>query len=438
MNKFKRALIYVMSNKGKTALVFIIFFVTMAAVSTGFISKKMYDNTLQDTFADGTVPVYLQPDYPDTMMEDLTYDWNNNQNLSSQNYYDIADLEQVDSSDISMESDIDPGDLDMTDAAKSYGTDTFSVTYTDDPEGSIDYGKEAYTFDYDKDVYRGEENTVILNSEVLEINDLEVGDTIALNVNAAYSDTQPLEDLEAVEFTIAGSYSAEPTEDMIAREKEDAETYGYEPDLSFGYLYNEVFMPHQVGVDLIDVYDQSGQNGDNGIWTNGTFNLTSLDVADSFKANAEAITGFPLKLIYTSDSDAADGLYLIESIKEFIGYFLVAGIVVVVVLLTVIITLFIRGRKKELGILVALGETKKNIFIQLVTEQAIILATATVISYPICFIVLQIAANKFAFSSSFSILPLIYSILTGVIIVSLITIIPTIYTLRLKPKKILL
>lgn len=438
MNKFKRALIYVMANKGKTALVFIIFFVTMAAVSTGYISKKMYDNTLKDTFADGTVEVYLNPDYPDTMMEDLTYSWQNYMDLTSQNYYDIAELEQVDSSNIAMESSIDLGDFNLPDAVKSDGYDSLSVNYTDDPEGSITYDKEAYTFDYDKEQYKGIDNPVILNDEMLEENDLEVGDTITLNMNTIHSDTKPIEELEALEFEVVGSYSVEPTDEMINREKEDAEKYNYEPDLSFAYLLTNVYMPRQVGADLIDAFNQNGQNGDNAIWTNGTFNLTSLGVADDFKADAEAITGFPLELEYSTDSEAMGGLSLIESIKDFIRYFLVAGIIVVIVLLTVIITLFIRGRKKELGILVALGETKKNIFIQLVTEQAIILAIATIISYPICFIALQIAANKFAFSSSFSLLPLIYSILTGIVIVALITIIPTIYTLRLKPKKILL
>lgn len=439
MNKFERALIYVMANKGKSALVFIIFFVTMAAVSTGYLSKKMYDNTLEDTFADGTVPVYLNFAYPETMMGDLTNDWRNDANISNQNYYDIAELEQVDSSDISMSSNIYLEDLVLPDASRSYGLDALSVSYVDDPKDAVSsYYSDAYTFDYDKDEYKGEENTIILNDQLLEVNDLKVGDTITLDMNSSYIDTEPIEELNAVEFTIVGSYSVEPTQEMIDKEKSDAETYDYEPDLDFGYLYTDAYMPNKVGVDLINTYNQNGQNGDDAIWTNGTYNLTSLDVVDSFKADAEAITGFPIKVQYSTDSDAMEGLELIEYIKDFIKYFLVAGIVVVVVLLTVIITLFIRGRKKELGILVALGESKKNIFIQLVTEQAIILAAATILSYPICFITLQIAANKFAFSSSFAIMPLIYSILTGIVIVALITIIPTIYTLRLKPKKILL
>lgn len=50
---------------------------------------------------------YLNPDYPDTMIDDLTFNWNYNGNITSQNYYDMAELEQVDSSDMKMGSNIE-------------------------------------------------------------------------------------------------------------------------------------------------------------------------------------------------------------------------------------------------------------------------------------------------------------------------------------------
>lgn len=438
MNNFKRALIYVMANKGKTALVFIIFFVTMAAVSVGFISKKMYDNTLQEAFAEGAVPVYITPEYPDTMVGNLTYDWSDYIEVSTQNYLDMANLEQVVDSTIELSSDIYLGDFQLADEVENQGYDTLSVTYTDAPNNEESYYDEALSLEYDKDEYKNIENSVILNDQFLELNDLEVGDKIDLDMNSAYTETSVIEELAAIEFTIVGSYSTSPTREMIDQEKADAETYDYEPDLTFGYLYNKAYMPEQVGLKINTVYEENASGTDSGIWTNATFDLNSLNDVDSFKEDAEAITGFPLEIGYDSYSEVLEGLQLIQSINYMIKYFLMAGVTVVIILLTVIITLFIRGRKKELGILVALGETKKNIFIQLVMEQAIILMIATIISYPICFIGLQIAATKFSFSTSFSIMPLILSILTGIIIVAIITIIPTIYTLRLKPKKILL
>ncbi len=440
MNYFKRALIHVKTSLGKTMLIFIIFLVTMGAVSTAFMTTTMYNKTLEQTFKDGIVPVYVEVSHPDDLIGNLTYDWNNYQYISSQEKLDIAELDEVESSNITMYSNLKPGQLIVSDTEDEYEG---NITYVKSPEQSVtDSYSEAYQFDYDQDQFKNNPQSIVLNDKVLEMNELEVGDKITLNVNSGYTDTESIPELEEQEFTIVGSYSVTPTQAMIEAEKASAEEYGYEPDLDFGYLNTDIYIPLAAGESYLGYYEGIDQPNGEAIGSSATYNLKSLNDIEQFKADVEELTNKQVEVNFdlgSTEKEAAKGLSVIITIKDMLAYFLLFGVIVVIVLLTILITLFIRGRKKEIGIMVALGETKRNIYFQLVFEQVIIMSIATIIAYPICLAILTILSSKFGFLSlGLTLVPLIQSIIVGIIIIGLITLIPAIYTLRLQPKKILL
>lgn len=440
MNYFKRALIHVKANLGKSLLIFIIFLVTMGAVSTAFMTSRMYNKTLEQTFKDGTVPVYVRNSYPDDLIGNITYNWNDYQEISSQQKFDIAELEEVESSDISMYSSLKPGQLTMPNETLDYG---ISINYVKNPEQSVSEGnKEAYQFDYDKELFKNNPQSIILNDLILDENNLEVGDTIVLDINSDYSEVESIPELEEQEFTIVGSYSAEPTQAMIDNENADAEKYGFEPDLTFSYLYTNAYIPLSAGKSYLKYYEGVDQQHGEAIGASATYYLKSLDDVNKFKTDVETLIDAQVEVEFdlnSEESETAEGLSVIIGIQSILNYFLLFGVVVVIVLLTILITLFIRGRKKEIGIMVALGETKRNIYFQLVFEQVIIMSLATILAYPICLAILTVLSSKFGFLAlGLTIVPLIQSVIVGVIIIGLITLIPAIYTLRLQPKKILL
>lgn len=438
MNVFKRSLIHVRANIGKNILVFIIFLVTMGAISTTFISNAMYEKTLDEAFEGETVPVMVSTDYPDTIIEEARYDWEKSQDLSYQNYFDIADLDTVVDNELSMETHIAPGELSIPKAMSNeeYGIEGYSVEFLDQLENL--YQSEAYVVDYDKAAFNDDPNSVIVSQMVLEANDLEVGDTITMDLNSDY-DSSNLDELSNQELNIIGSYTIEPTDEMVAREQEYADEY-YTPDLEFTYMNADLIMPASKGLEIVDLLIANDVPSGENLWLDEVYYLDNVDDVEQFETDAEALTGMPLEVRFiTYDNDKLEGLDMIISIKEVIRYFIVLGLIVVIVLLSILITLFVRTRRKEIGILVALGERRVRIYYQLVLEQLIIMTLGFIVAYPICIVVLSILATKFGFAAiTFNVVPLILSYLCGILIIGLVTLMPAVYTLRVSPKKILL
>lgn len=444
MNIFKRSFVHIKTNLGKSALIFLIMLVTMGAISATYMSKRIYDKTLKATFKDDVVPVYAQAGYPDTFMESFSYDWQQDNEFTVKDYHDIATVDEVASSKIEYSSDYSSDVLKYPAEFKSnYGH--ISAKFVDSIENSeaVSYEKDGYSFDYDQDAFNNDPNALVLNDKVMEASDLNVGDTVTLDLNSDQGSRERLEELKEQEFNIVGTYSFTPTQEMIDRETADAAKYNYEPDLEFSYMYVDVFMTIPKAEEITSIYEAAGlSEWESGIWTSGTYYLDNISDIKPFKEDAEALIGKPIKTRFAlseSDSDTASGLETIVDIREMLSYFFVIGLISVVIFLSVLITLFVRGRKKEIGILVALGETRRRVYYQLVIEQTIIIGFATLIVYPLCYIALQIMAVKFGFSSlGIAIMPFIGSVVFGAILTGLITIIPAVYTLRVSPKKILL
>lgn len=440
MNFFKRALIHVQANIGKSILILLIFLITMGAVSTAFMSLAMYNKTLTATFDEGTVPVKVDNEYPEGLIGRATYDWNVPR-ITVEDYLEIANLEQIVETKIAIETQLVEDQLALPDDIEVYGG--LSVSYTDVPDSFNSYTRDATEFSYDKDQYKNDPNSVIVSDQILASNDLEVGDQITLDLNSSYGKEYAIDELSKQQITIVGSYSAAPTQEMIENEQAQAAKYDFEPDLTFSYLYTEIFLPFAKGEEIEELYQKNGMESyENPLHVDATYYLSSLDEVDGFEKAVEDLIGIQVDVDFDTnevDSEMVNGLSIIESIMSLVKYFIYFGVLIVIVLLTIIITLFIRGRKKEIGIMLALGETRRNVYLQLVFEQVIIMGIATIISYPICLAILSLLASKYGFIGlGFTVIPLLKSIGIGIIIIGLITLIPTIYTMRVNPKKILL
>lgn len=442
MSVLKRALIQVRANIGKSILILLIFTMTMAGVSAKFMVSRMYDNTVNELFSEGVVPVVVYPKEDVSIFGNIEYsDENMPEYITMEQQKQIAKLEDVESYQTNIGIPI-PGDqFQYPDSFSDEWLDTSHyLTFGDDPEKLVNSSElKGYKFDYDKNAYTSDPNSIILNDELLAENGLEVGDKITLNLNSEYSENEEIPELNEQELTIVGSYSFAPTEDMIEDAKVSAAESDYEPDLNFTNSKVQILLPLAKGEELATILGDDLSN----IYYKTTYNLSSLSVKDKFASEVEALVGYEVETVYdlvdSEQEDMANSMYELNYLQSRFGQIVYVVVLMIIILLSVIITMFIRGRKKEIGILVALGESKRNIFSQLLIEQFILLIIATLIEYPALLIYSSsIAQENGALPLGFDLIPFGQTLIAGFIVIGIVVVIPAIYTLRLKPKKILL
>lgn len=72
----------------------------------------------------------------------------------------------------------------------------------------------------------------------------------------------------------------------------------------------------------------------------------------------------------------------LESLQELVNTTIMIIAVVSVAILTLLLTIWIRGRRKEIGILLSIGKSKANIILQLFTETFVVAVVAFIASVP--------------------------------------------------------
>lgn len=104
------------------------------------------------------------------------------------------------------------------------------------------------------------------------------------------------------------------------------------------------------------------------------------NVYDRISALPE-LKGKTLKL--SIDTDEYDVVSTpLESLQKLVNATIVIISVVSAIILTLLLTIWIRGRKKEIGILLSVGKSKANIILQLFTETFVVAAPAFAMSIP--------------------------------------------------------
>lgn len=136
----------------------------------------------------------------------------------------------------------------------------------------------------------------------------------------------------------------------------------------------------------------------------------------------------------------------LESLQKLVNTTIVIISVVSALILTLLLTIWIRGRKKEIGILLSIGKSKVNIILQIFTETFVVAVVAFAASIPFSFFVAEKAgvflvsrvgagtANLNVQIDAAYLLPL-YMI--GILLIAIEVIASSWTVVRLKPKDIL-
>lgn len=198
--------------------------------------------------------------------------------------------------------------------------------------------------------------TCLISKELADYNKLSVGDKIKM-----YS-----LDADAVsEFEIVGLFDGtEGTSGNALTANEIPANCGY---VDYAGIQDIFKGDYEEGYSQLTIYVEDP--------------VSIQNVYDKISALPE-LKGKTLKL--TIDTDEYDVVSApIESLQKLVNTTIVMISAVSVVILTLLLTMWIRGRKKEIGILLSIGKSKANIILQIFTETFTVAVIAFAASIPI-------------------------------------------------------
>ena len=210
-----------------------------------------------------------------------------------------------------------------------------AYAYIDGVEGETITIKEGTYFDEESN------GSVMISYEFAELNGLEVGDNFKLK--NIYTEKE-------ISLTVIGIYDS-------AEERANA---------------NTMYMNTETAAKFLSKDDYNSGNYDVG---NVNFYMMNSDNAEEFvnKINEEftELAENNLKVaVDTSEYDSIAGS--IESVGGFADTILIIVVVAAIIIITLIVTINVKDRRYEIGVLMSLGASKKNVIGQIVTELLIV------------------------------------------------------------------
>lgn len=275
-----------------------------------------------------------------------------------------------------------------------------------------------FTLEAGRHIREDDKHVIILSKEVAERNNLKPGDKITLDV---------FETKSKVELEIVGIYSGA------------------------GGTGGDAMMASQVPenagfVDFTTMWEHFGRKIDGypAIDINVNDPARINEVFDKVK-NLPEIKGKTLKAEVTNEEYESISNPL-ESIQNMVSGVVTAVTVVSIAILALLLFLWTRGRKREVGVLLAIGKSKAGIIGQLLTENILVAAIAFIASYFIkqlvagqvyAFLVRQTTAEVSELAVGVTVHQMMGVYGIGLLAISLCAAIASYTIIRLKPKDIL-
>lgn len=206
--------------------------------------------------------------------------------------------------------------------------------------------------------------TCLISKELADYNKLSVGDKIKL-----YSFTFDSDSID--EFEIVGIFDGtEGTSGNALTVDEIPANCGYVDAGAVQDIYKDI---DEEGYQQLTIFVEDPLNIQN--------------VYDKISALPE-LKGKTLKL--TIDTDEYDVVSTpLESLQKLVNTTIIIISAVSVVILTLLLTIWIRGRKKEIGILLSIGKSKANIILQIFAETFAVAVISFAASIPFSFAVAE-------------------------------------------------
>lgn len=200
------------------------------------------------------------------------------------------------------------------------------------------------------------DGSIMISYELAELNSLSIGDEITLKPSSFMSSS---DESESIELTIIGLYD-------VSEDSFDANTIYMNPSTAAAFSMGE-----------------SSDDSDELTVQSVKYYLTSAEHKDAFIAEAESkypsLTEDGLSLSI-DDSAYQQMVGPIESVGGFATTILWVVMVAAVIIITLIVTINIKDRRYEMGVLLSLGASKFNILGQFIIELVVVGTVAFALS----------------------------------------------------------
>ena len=353
----KRAWLYVMRKKGKSLLLFIILSVMATFVLTGLLLGKAADNAQQELRQNLGGEFLLGVDYSQNNPYLITEITGENGMIMysskqitpeiAQNIKEISGVKYCDAraeslavfADISLFGGNIPIDKEFSHSVKTNGVWRSN-------ESNL-FTSGGLTLTDGRHITENDTNTAMISSDLAEKNNLKVGDSITTRSN------------KGAEIKIVGLFEPKVIESIA----EQVTTYDKIQNRIFIDLATAIAIessPAIQGFTEATVVVDDPQNMDTIISAVKEIPLIDMD-------------GFTIITDSTAYDAAASSL---KQLSQLVSTFLMVIIAVSTVILSLILTMWARGRIHETGVLLSVGVHKTSVFGQYLTEVLIIAVLA--------------------------------------------------------------
>lgn len=393
MNFLKRGLVSIKRRLGKSIILLILIFV-LGNIIAGAISIKQAVRNTEINFRKNIGAVATtELDY-NKIQKISDFDYSSIKYITSEDINNIGSLEYVKYYDYSSSIGLRSTELkrytsqDSTYYINSEGYQYIALSgvqfadILDFKEGKAKL-TQGRVFN-DEEIKSGKE-VIIISNKFAELNNLTIGSTIKLENPAI----KPMDDMgEGVVY-----YTEEYKEEILATQEVELEVIGIfevtqevkksedgmiDPSYIDEEKQNKIYTPNQVIKKLNNflVTEISKVNKEQGEayakeYMTPIFVLNDPMDLEAFKEEALAYMPEYFKIVDSSDSynQVATPMKNIEWISNIVLYVAIGATIII---LSLLITLFLKDRKHEIGIYLSLGEKRKKIVAQIVLEVIIV------------------------------------------------------------------
>lgn len=391
MNFIKRGFVGIMRRKGKSLILLAVLFI-LGNLIAGAISIQQATNNVEYNIRERLgATIVIERDY---------------QTIEALSDEEMVNLE---SEDISVESIRQVGELPYVkyyDYYTHFGLGSKSLKYyfgqdvdqAAAEETKIDFGMKGINYPNVLDFENGDGNLIdgrvfsqdeidngspvtLISEKLAEINNLHVGDTIVLN-NDVYS-----YDLDTYEEELFSS------RDLVLEVIGIFEIVAVKDDIEFDFgqgtinwedtlVQNTIYVPNQVIFNEMDFdweetkkaipefADTMTENPQIGSYRT-MYVLESHEYIDAFKQEADPLLPPYYHVVSSGDHyDTISGP--VESMSTLSRYVFMAAIFATILIAGLVVLLFLRDRKHELGIYLSLGEKRGRVIGQILIEVMVV------------------------------------------------------------------
>ena len=429
MNFVKRAFLYCFRQKVKTLILFLVLAIISTFLLTGLAIRDASEGATEDvqTAIGGKLFLEIDPTNQYDSSQDgygMTYTYNGDY-ITPEILDAISKVDGV----VDYNSDNPRGfwgagvDFEYLPAAFNlsytpYG-ESSAYTATLSSEKSSDFESGKYSLVDGRHITPEDKYVVMISKELADYNKLSVGDVMTMYC---------LDSDSNVELKIIGIFDG--TEGTSG---------------NGGFSVSDI--PANCGyVDYTTMFENFGRKIDGytqiDIYVEDPVSIQN--VYDKVKDLPE-LRGKSLKL--SIDTDEYDVVSTpLESLQQLVNITIIIISVVSVVILTLLLTIWIRGRKKEIGILLSIGKSKLNIILQIFTETIVVAVVSFIASIPFsnliaekagAFLVSRVTTGTANLDVQINAAYLLPLYLTGILLIAIAVIASSWTVVRSKPKDIL-